>query len=86
MGFRDLFSFNKALLAKQCWRLVQNLESLAATIIKEKYFRRGNFFTATLGYGELGMGGWLLYGATSGFQDTLLLLSSHLAKSSQTRH
>jgi hypothetical protein len=28
LGFRDLIMFNKALLVKQCWRLIQNLDSL----------------------------------------------------------
>jgi ribonuclease HI/exonuclease III len=49
MGFRDLISFNKALLAKQCWRLIQYPDSLAALIIKEKYFSRGDFLSAKLG-------------------------------------
>jgi hypothetical protein len=38
MGFRDLVCFNKALLAKQCWRLLQNQDSLVAQIIKAKYY------------------------------------------------
>jgi hypothetical protein len=49
MGFRDLICFNKALLAKQSWRLVQNPESLAAKIIKAKYFHQKSFLEANLG-------------------------------------
>ena len=48
MDFRNLICFNKSLLAKQCWRLVQNPDSLAATIIKGKYFSRGEFMKANL--------------------------------------
>jgi len=49
MGFRDLRCFNKALLAKQGWRLIQNLDSLAGKIIKAKYFPRGSFLESGLG-------------------------------------
>ena len=49
MGFRDLFCFNKALLAKQSWRLMRNLESLAAKFIKAKYYHRHSFLEAKLG-------------------------------------
>lgn len=38
LGFRDLHSFNMAMLAKQGWRLIQNPESLCAKILKAKYF------------------------------------------------
>lgn len=49
LGFRDLKSFNKALLEKQYWRIFQNLESLAVKIIKVKYFPLGSIFDAKLG-------------------------------------
>jgi hypothetical protein len=38
LGFRDLVIFNKALLAKQCWRLLKNPDSLVARILQAKYF------------------------------------------------
>jgi hypothetical protein len=48
MGFWDLICFNKALLAKQCWRLIQSLESLAGRIIKAKYYHRGTLLGAKI--------------------------------------
>jgi hypothetical protein len=36
MGFRDFQSFNKALLAKQCWRLWKQPNGLAGKIMKAK--------------------------------------------------
>lgn len=34
LGFRDLEAFNKALFAKQVWRLLQHLDSLVGQILK----------------------------------------------------
>jgi ribonuclease HI len=49
LGFRDLVMFNKAILAKQGWRLMQDPNSVAATIIKAKYFPHSSFLDAPLG-------------------------------------
>ncbi|XP_062155084.1 uncharacterized protein LOC133863105 [Alnus glutinosa] len=49
LGFRDLNCFNKALLAKQGWRLYQNPSSLMGCILKAKYFPNSSFLKAPLG-------------------------------------
>ena len=49
MGFRDLKSFNKALLAKQGWRLQSSNLSLFARVFKAKYFPESEFSEASLG-------------------------------------
>jgi hypothetical protein len=41
--------FNKALLTKQGWRLLQNPNSLTNKILKAKYFQQGSFLSAKLG-------------------------------------
>ena len=38
MGFRDLSSFNLAMLGKQVWRIIQQPNSLLSRILKAKYF------------------------------------------------
>lgn len=48
LGFRDLKSFNLALLAKQCWRLVTNLDSLMGRILKARYFPNSSFMEASM--------------------------------------
>ncbi|KAL6218856.1 hypothetical protein ACLB2K_012063 [Fragaria x ananassa] len=50
MGFRDIHHFNLALLAKQCWRLIQNPNSLWAKCLKGQYFPKCSFMEAKKGY------------------------------------
>ena len=50
MGFRDIHHFNLALLAKQCWRLIQEPDYLWARILKGLYFPDCSFMDAVKGY------------------------------------
>jgi hypothetical protein len=43
MGFRNLSTFNKALLAKQGWRLITEPQSLVATVLKAKHNYRPSY-------------------------------------------
>ena len=49
LGFRDLKTFNLALLAKQRWRLQTNSSSLFYYVYKANYFPRCDFVYAELG-------------------------------------
>ncbi|XP_042987152.1 uncharacterized mitochondrial protein AtMg00310-like [Carya illinoinensis] len=49
MGFRDLESFNLALLAKQGWRLLHSHGSLFTAVFKAKYFPNSDFLSSALG-------------------------------------
>jgi hypothetical protein len=49
MGFRDLNCFNRALLAKQCWRLWKNPDSLVARLMRAKYYPDGSILEAQVG-------------------------------------
>jgi hypothetical protein len=83
LRFRDLTLFNKALLAKQGWQLMKNLDSLIAWILKAKYYPNSSFLDSSLGsrpsfawrniYGEWGTSIVLKYGGIGGFQSLLLL-------------
>ena len=52
MGFRDLYSFNLALLSKQCWWLIDDPESLCAGILKAKYYPNCSLLQAILKSGS----------------------------------
>lgn len=47
IGFRDLHSFNMAMLARQVWRLIEVLDSLCARVFQAKYFPEGDVLTST---------------------------------------
>lgn len=49
MGFRDFTHFNKALLAKQVWRIIENPESLVARLLKARYFKHMDIMDAPIG-------------------------------------
>ena len=49
LGFRNLKSFNLALLAKQGWRLQTNTHSLVSHVLKARYFPHTDFLQAKLG-------------------------------------
>jgi hypothetical protein len=50
MGFRDLSTFNEALLAKQGWRLITEPQSLVAQVLKAKYYPQQSFLKAKHSY------------------------------------
>ncbi|GAU33827.1 hypothetical protein TSUD_221650 [Trifolium subterraneum] len=50
LGFRNFEAFNKAMVAKQVWNIVQNPNTLVAKLIKARYFPHSSLFEAPLGY------------------------------------
>ncbi|GAU10125.1 hypothetical protein TSUD_418540, partial [Trifolium subterraneum] len=50
LGFRNFEAFNKAMVAKQVWHIVQNPNSLVAKLIKVRYFPCSSLFEAPLRY------------------------------------
>jgi hypothetical protein len=49
MGYRDLESFNSALLPKQGWRLLKHPDSLVAQVFQQKYYPNDSFLSSNLG-------------------------------------
>lgn len=49
MGFRDIYGFNLAMLAKQAWRLLTETHSLFYRVYKARYFPLCTFMDAELG-------------------------------------
>ena len=80
MGFKDLHSFNKVLLAKQSWRLWKTLDSFLSKIMEGKYYPGGYLLKAPLstrlsfawrsihGYKGWKMGKKSGFGKISGYQ------------------
>jgi hypothetical protein len=46
LGYKDLYMFNLAMLAKQGWRLLTNPDSLCARVMKAKYYPDCSIFEA----------------------------------------
>lgn len=47
-GFRKLSEFNVAMLAKQAWRLINNVNPLVTAFIKAKYYAQTDFLNAIM--------------------------------------
>jgi hypothetical protein len=48
IGYRDLESFNLALLAKQGWRLLKHPNSLMSRVLRQKYFPNDSYLNSQL--------------------------------------
>jgi hypothetical protein len=46
LGFRDLYGFNMAMLARQAWRMLTSPDSLCAQVLKAKYFPNSTILQA----------------------------------------
>ena len=52
MGFRDLESFNLAMLSKQCWRPLSEPDSMCAQVLRAKYYPSGDLLHCYLKKGS----------------------------------
>lgn len=43
LGFWNLYAFNLALMSKQAWQIINELDSLVARVLKAKYFPSSSF-------------------------------------------
>ena len=48
MGFRDIQSFNLAMLAKQVWKLLREPDSLCAKVLRAHYYSDGKLPNAKM--------------------------------------
>ncbi|XP_062014108.1 uncharacterized protein LOC133730558 [Rosa rugosa] len=49
LGFKNIYAYNLAMLAKQGWRLITKPNSLIAQVLKARYFPHCSFWDANLG-------------------------------------
>ncbi|CAN1821696.1 Uncharacterized mitochondrial protein AtMg00310 [Linum perenne] len=49
LDFKDFILFNQALLAKQCWMILNNLDLLLTRVLRAKYFDGGTLLEARAG-------------------------------------
>lgn len=49
MGFRRMIEFNKALIAKQVWRILNNPDCLLTKVLKTRYFKNSDLLDAPRG-------------------------------------
>lgn len=50
MRFRDLHGFNLAMLGKQGWKLLTNLDAIVTRVFKAKYFPKVDFLRTAIGH------------------------------------
>lgn len=62
LGFRDLERFNRALIAKDMWRLNRQPDSLVRCVFRVSYFADGDLFRARCGSNGSSMQRSLVWG------------------------